>query len=420
MAAGRWYSVGFRGRAAVLFGGLGLWMTGCSPISGLLQEVFVAEWWLDRPELYGFLGELEGVRKNQRGFRVDAVLTTNFAARVAFTPRGDLLYVAKDSGQLRAVYAGGAELAVPLVDENVNFFFHRGMVGLAVDPQFAQNGYVYLFFTTTGFGADNDTQADPEGQYTLARYTLDRETLFVEPGSRTLLWQAPLGGDNHPGGAIAFLLDGTVVFSMGDAQIYLLESQDPASPYGKIHRINKDGSIPADNPFGPGLSTYALGLRDAFGLAVDPRTGALFASENGTTGHDELNRIVPGGNYGWPHVEGIADEPDEIAWQNAHPQHIAPLVEYGPISPSLTGMVFNHGDRLGARYDGALLIAQWNFGAVNAVFFNADQTRVERIELMVNGFGAVFGLSDVALHPLDGAMWVVDNPVYIYRIAPQE
>ena len=113
------------------------------------------------------------------------------------------------------------------------------------------------------------------------------------------------------GGRIAFGADGRLFLSIGDTDVPDL-AQDPNELEGSILRYNPDGSIPDDNPI-PGSPVYAIGLRNVFGLAIQPGTGFLYATDNGPGGFDEVNRVEAGHNYGWPlhfgvrHAEGISD-----------------------------------------------------------------------------------------------------------------
>lgn len=138
-------------------------------------------------------------------------------------------------------------------------------------------------------------------------------------------------GQIHNGGRIAFAPDGTLFVATGDAG-QPQRSQDPDDPAGKILRIRPDGSVPADNPR-PGSPVYSLGHRNVQGLAFDD-TGRLWASEFGARDADEINLIRPGGNYGWPFVEGLGNDA----------RFVDPVVTFEPTSTaSPSGIAFAQG-----------------------------------------------------------------------------
>ncbi|MFT3760992.1 PQQ-dependent sugar dehydrogenase [Thauera sp.] len=220
----------------------------------------------------------------------------------AFLPDGRVL-VTEMGGRLLAIAADGSSSEIAL-DGLPPIFQQGGVIGLmevALDPQFDQNGWLYL---TMGYG-----EAGANGTR-LVRARLagsrieDVRVLF----SSTL---KPRAGNN--GGRIAFLGDGTLVLSLGDGSARREEAQNPANHLGTVVRLDREGRPPADNPFvqQPGVAPeiYSLGHRNAQGIAVDPTTGDLLLTEHGARGGDEVNRIVSGGNYGWPIVTAGIDYP---------------------------------------------------------------------------------------------------------------
>jgi quinoprotein glucose dehydrogenase len=170
-----------------------------------------------------------------------------------------------------------------------------GLMGLAVHPDFQHSPYVYAMHTYSGpAGVKNRIiRLRDEGDH--GRF--DRVILDGLPG-----WTF------HNGGRIAFGPDGMLYVTTGETFEAEL-AQDLSSPAGKILRLTPDGGVPADNPF-PNSPVYSYGHRNPQGLAWEPRSSALFASEHGPTGefglsaHDEINVIRAGGNYGWPRAVG--------------------------------------------------------------------------------------------------------------------
>lgn len=221
---------------------------------------------------------------------------------VAFLPDGRTL-VTEMGGRLLAIAADGASSEIAL-DGLPPIFRQGGVIGLmevALDPQFEQNGWLYL---TMGYG-----EAGANGtRLVRARLANDRIEDVRVLFSSTL---KPRAGNN--GGRIAFLGDGTLVLSLGDGSARREEAQNPANHLGTVVRLDREGKPPADNPFvrepGAAAEIYSLGHRNAQGIAVDPNTGDLLVTEHGARGGDEINRIVPSGNYGWPVVTGGIDYP---------------------------------------------------------------------------------------------------------------
>ena len=211
------------------------------------------------------------------------------------------LFVTERVGRVRIVQlgAGGGLRADPWATVGVSQRpgSEKGLLGIALDPEFARTGFVYLYYSyAVASGIRNKVvrMRDESGKGV-------EETILVDgiPGSEA-----------HDGGRLKFGPDGKLYATTGDAENGA-NAQDPRSLGGKILRINRDGSIPTDNPLA-GSPVWSLGHRNVQGLAWQPDSGALFATEHGPSNlfpdccHDEVNLIVPGGNYGWPAVRGIS------------------------------------------------------------------------------------------------------------------
>ncbi len=231
---------------------------------------------------------------------------------VALAPDGRL-FVTERPGRVRIVRlgAGGGLEARPwaTVPARANPDAERGLLGIALDPDFARNGFVYLYYSYAG-----------PGGATLNRLVRMHETNGAGIDETILLDNIP-GSSNHDGGRIAFGPDGKLYVATGDGE-QQARAQDPGSLGGKILRLEKDGSVPADNPI-PGSRVYSLGHRNVQGLAFHPDTGVLYATEHGPSGffpaccQDEVNRIEAGANYGWPIVTGKPGDQrfrDPLVW----------------------------------------------------------------------------------------------------------
>ncbi len=210
---------------------------------------------------------------------------------LAFDAAGDLL-VTERPGRIRAIHEGRLDPR-PLATLSVAALGEGGLMGLAIDPGFGTNRFLYVCYTT-GSGERLVNR--------LARLTVLDGRAAAE---RVLLDGIP-GAEQRDGCRLKLGPDGRLYATTGDAgQPELAQRLDSLA--GKILRLATDGSIPADNPF-PGSAVYALGLRNPQGLAWD-RAGRMLASDLVPGPHDEINEIVPGGNYGWPAVSGVARDP---------------------------------------------------------------------------------------------------------------
>ena len=227
---------------------------------------------------------------------------------MAFAPDGRL-FVAEKGGALRVI-KDGQLLPTPFTTVAASTFSERGLGGIAIDPHFEQNGYVYLYYTAETPAAHNR----------LSRFTADGDVAL--PGSEQVLLDLPDAGNGtiHNGGAMKFLPDGTLLIGVGDHQVPA-NAQDMNTPFGKVLRINPDGSIPADNPFansatGVSRAIWALGLRNPFTMDVQPGTGRVFINDVGQANWEEINQGAAGANYGWVTTEGPFDPALHPAFTN--------------------------------------------------------------------------------------------------------
>jgi uncharacterized repeat protein (TIGR03806 family) len=228
--------------------------------------------------------------------RVAAGFTGATAMEVAPDGRA---FVCEQTGALRVV-KDDVLLPRPFVTVPVDSSWERGLLGVAFDPRFADNHFVYLCYTPPA----------PYPHHRVSRFTADGDVAV--PGSELILLEGDnqelLGGgvkNGHQGGAVHFGRDGKLYVAIGD-QTAGAPAQDLKTFQGKILRINPDGSIPEDNPFyhqttGKYRAIWALGLRNPFTFAVQPGTGRMFINDVGGA-HEEINEGVAGANYGWPTV----------------------------------------------------------------------------------------------------------------------
>ena len=210
------------------------------------------------------------------------------------------LFVTERPGRVRIVQLGPGGGLQPdswaTVPASTSIDGERGLLGIALDPDFAQTRFVYLYYTYVAPGGAIRNK--------VVRLR-DQSDRGVE---ETVILDGILGNNAHDGGRLKFGPDGKLYVTTGDAENGD-NAQSPSALAGKILRLNKDGSIPADNPTS-GSPVWSLGHRNVQGIAWNPDTGALYETEHGPSNlfpdccNDEVNLIVPGGNYGWPTVRG--------------------------------------------------------------------------------------------------------------------
>jgi glucose/arabinose dehydrogenase len=292
------------------------------------------------------------------------------------------LFVTERPGRVRVVENGQLR-AQPWAEVAVNEQGEAGLLGIALDPNFATNGYVYLAYTYARTGASFVNR--------LVRY---REDAATRTGAvDRILIDDVLGNSTHNGGVVKFGPDGKLYWGTGDRQV-LQSSQDPAALTGKILRLNPDGSIPADNPT-PTSYVFSLGHRNPQGLAW--RATTLYSTEHGPSGgtqgccNDELNRVEPGKNYGWP-----------LIWGNRTQAGLeVPLLRSGDSETWAPGGL---AAVTAGKWQGSLVFAGLRGqGLYRAVFDAANPAQPPRLEKQLDGqYGR---LRDVLALP-DGTLYV--------------
>ncbi len=299
---------------------------------------------------------------------------------MAFYAPGAFLVTEKDTGRVVNVVNGVRQAGLAL-DLAVFGGGERGLLGIAVHPGFPQQPYVYLFYTPSATGGD--TQSGTPLQNRVERFTFANGTLSSPV--RILTVALPVDVGYHIGGSLAFGPDEKLYLVVGDrAQQGGLQNHPPlssADDSSVIFRINDDGSAPGNNPLSaPGFDLskyYAYGIRNSFGIAFDPQTGALWQSENGPDGYDEVNRVAPGFNSGWDVLMGPdSRDPDDATQLVALSGSAYSDPEFSwrtTVAP--TGLAFLRGSALGASYDDSLLIGTYG-GRIYRLRLNAAGTAI--------------------------------------------
>lgn len=300
-----------------------------SPHEGLGAEAQAPR---DPPEYYAALPV---------GYRIEAVLDgLENPSSLAATPDGRLLITEQQAGRVRVVRDGELqpqpffEAAVYLPSEPL-WLHELGMVGVAVDPEFETNRFVYVYYHTAEGG---------ERRSVLVRLR-DVDGLGTDPTTILEVRAAP--ECCHIAGNVAFGDDGSLFVTVGDHQ-RAEDAQRLDSLLGKVLRIDRDGNPMPDNPFvgreGADPRIFSYGLRNPFDIASDPETGRVFVGENGVTMFDSILQVLPGVNYGWP-------EPPQDG------QYLPPVILY--LEPhGMAGVEFYSDDRL-AEFKGHLFFCQF-------------------------------------------------------------
>lgn len=229
-------------------------------------------------------------------------VATGLAAPTIMTQAPDgRIFIAEQNGVLK-VFKNGALLSTPFLTLNVDDSGERGLLGIAFDPAFTSNQYIYLYYTLSS-GSNNR----------ISRFTANGD--IVVPGSEIVILNLdPLtGATNHNGGTMQFGPDGKLYVGVGD-NANSANAQDLDTYHGKVLRINSDGTPASGNPFTSGSvqrrSIWSYGMRNPYTLTFQPGTGKLFVNDVGQFTWEEINDCTSGGgNYGWPNAEGISSNP---------------------------------------------------------------------------------------------------------------
>ena len=253
------------------------------------------------------------------GFTETQIPGVSRPTAMAIAPDGRI-FVCEQTGALRVI-KNGAVLPTPFMTLVVDPDGERGLLGIAFDPNFATNNFLYVYYTVPF----------PPRHNRVSRFTANGDVVVL--GSETILLELNnlTTASNHNGGAIHFGSDGKLYIATGE-NATTSNSQSLNNMLGKILRINSDGSIPTDNPFfnlttGNNRSIWALGLRNPFTFAFQPGTGRMFINDVGQNTWEEINDGIAGSNYGWPNTEG----------PTSNPAFRSPLFAYGHGSGATTG-----------------------------------------------------------------------------------
>ena len=328
---------------------------------------------------------------------------------LAFLPDGRML-VTERVGRLRIIDKHGSLDPEPVAGVPEAFVAAQaGLMEVLPDPDFAGNRWLYLSYAYGTEQANNTRLA--RGRLVDGRLQ-DVEVLFSALPAKV--------GAAHYGGRMAFLPDQTLVLTLGDGFDWREQAQNPANHLGKIVRLHRDGSVPADNPLvgqaGAAAEIYSLGHRNVQGIYYDARLQRLYSHEHGPRGGDELNLIEPGHNYGWPLITyGVDYTGAQISPYTELPGLQQPLLHWTPsVAPSSL-----------TQYRGALF-REWRGDLFASTLAERSVRRIRMLHGKLAGEEVLFEeleerIRDVRSGP-DGALYLLTDNAEgrVLRVVPAE
>jgi glucose/arabinose dehydrogenase len=355
-------------------------------------------------------------------FTVDTVVTgLSVPWGMAFLSNGDLL-ISERSGTL-LIFSDGI-LSGPVEGlPDIMAIGQGGLLDIALHPEYEKNGWIYFSYSypvSDAAGergtAAGETVSRPNGNTAIMRARLEGNKLI---GQEIIFRGEPATNRNyHFGCKIAFDGKGHIFFGIGDRGQHFDFPQKLDNHNGKIHRLNDDGTVPADNPFvntpGAMASIWSYGHRNPQGTCFDPLTGELWISEHGPRGGDELNLIKPGLNYGWPVISyGINYDGTVLTALTEKEGMEQPVFQWTPsIGPC--GMTFVTGERY-PNWKNNILLGSLPLKHLERVILEKNQV-IHREELL-KGIGRV---RNVVMGPDGYIYFAIETPGYIFRLLPVE
>lgn len=334
-----------------------------SPSSTIVSNGLAGHWTFDTSNLTDSAG---GSKKN------DAIVRTLIAS-MAFTPDGRLFFSEKNTGNIR-IMSNDKVLEKPFAKISDSYVdVEQGLLGLVIDPLFEKNHFVYLYYTAV----DNNKIVNRLVRFTDVNNTSTDRT--------TILDNIPAVHGYHSGGALAFGSDDKLYIGVGDATNSIF-AQNPSVLLGKVLRVNRDGTIPKDNPY-PNSPVYTIGHRNIYGIAFDDKHGFGIIAENGDAFYDEINLIKKAGNYGFPTFQ-----PPNIAPELANSSlSILPLRSYWR-TPAPTQTIYYEGAKF-PELKGKFLFGAFD-GNIYALTFEHERIiEDEKIALRMYPYSSAIALA---------------------------
>ena len=319
----------------------------------------------------------------------------NFPVGMVLAPDGRVFFNERLTGKIRIINPQWQLVPTQFCQITIATNGEQGLLGLVLDPDFANNKFVYVYHTALS------PLRNRVVRYTDFSGSCTQETIILDnlPAST-----------NHNGGIIQFGPDGKLYVIIGDTE-NTANAQSLTSLAGKVLRVNPDGSAPTDNPFSSEANAnaqkvFSFGHRNSYGFSFHSHTGHLWETENGPQDSDEINRVVGGGNYGWPTVRGIA----------GNPNFRDPILAYTPtIAPTGIIAIPENSSIYPVAYRNNLLFVDFNGGKIRRVVLSgADLTQLGTSSIAYNGGNG--GLLSLMLGA-DGFVYV-SNTNAIFKVVP--
>ncbi len=314
----------------------------------------------------------------------------------AFMPNGDILVTERDGPDLRLIHNGQLDPSpITGLPDNIYSSGQGGLLDVAIDPDFTNNQLIYISYAGRGAGGAGTEVARAK----LVDHKLKNLEVIFAVDLKT-------GGSAHYGSRLRFHKDGSLFITVGDRYSHMHDAQKPANHIGSIMRIRPDGSVPRDNPFvgkaDHKAEIYTYGHRNPQGLAIRPTDHSLWAHEHGPRGGDEVNKLKPGANYGWPAITYGIDYSGSIISDKTHAAGMEqPIVYWDPsIAPS--GMDFYNGDKF-PNWKGNLFVGALAKRHLRRLTLDGDN--VVDQEILLKGMARI---RDVRTGP-DGYLYILTD-----------
>ena len=361
--------------------GSAAYCSSCNRWSGIIDELRMYDRTLGQDEInqlfnmanipfglishWKFEGDTKDVLQRNDG------TTITMLTSMVFAPDGRLFFTEKNTGEIRIMTPEHKILDNPFASvDDLYASWEQGMLGLVIDPEFNINHHIYVYYSAV---VDTENGGGSKVINRVLRFTDNNN---IGTNQTVIMDNIPASHGYHSGGAMAFGPDGKLYITVGDATEHIF-AQDPSIVIGKILRINKDGTIPQDNPY-PDSPVYTIGHRNMYGIAFDDG-GAGLVTENGDVRYDEINLITKGGNYGFP-----TSQPANLPPERANGSSIKPLRSYwDTIAP--TQMIYYDGDSV-PELKGMFLFGSFT-GDIYALKLSEDKKSiVEELKIELSHF----------------------------------
>ena len=345
------------------------------------------------------------------GFQDGPVATVSQPSVITFAPDGRLFIGEKASGRIR-VYKGGVLLTQPFLDLNdfvpagtyFDTYFERGLLGIAFDPSFAANKFVYVYYSlckSPGNPPQPGSGTCSSAKNRVVRFVANGDV--VDPTSNTvLLDDIDSDAGNHNAGWLGFSpIDGYLYVSIGDGGATSSKAQSLGSLNGKLLRLNPNGSAPSDNPFvgqsGARAEIWAYGFRNPYRCRF-AGDGRLFCADVGQNSWEELDVVTKGANYGWPTTEGFFDPA-------VYPQFTNPIHAYvhPNASAAIIGGDFGSNTAFPGNYQQSYFFADFALGRIQRALLSPSGVTIQSVDDLSTGLGSN-SVTDLVAGP-DGSLY---------------